>query len=763
MRGLPLGPAFASAFLCVLPLFAQGPDEYGLEQVLSAESMLGPSIDGRGVEPIPYALPQDLRTLAVLRKAFEESSSDPEWAGKRGMEPGEWEDLEGSARHAKVRALVEAEYRGAILAIESYSGWTVSMIGVGSGEACRMSPEVRRDWKKWMREAGALRGTLGTTYPYGFQLLGEPHLETLAEIDQRAAAHLAELEMADKECAYGTKRLSERGDKAVGEAGRSFSGDLDAAGLNRSFDNLHASGGVGAAVAGRLGPKAPPAAPDGPKPAGLRTKEPPPVETFESLTQGVEFKGPAKVKDSLGVMVDNPKKQVFDQALRHVYDIPEGRQVLRDIQALRAEMGRRFSENAAERKKELPALKAGLAAAEAKLAAFEKENASGRTVPPRGSKGRIRVRSDDPLKPYRVVKECPKGHPLEVTDWPKPGDMGCKGMDLVAAVKRSKGEVEMAAVVIGAGEGGSKPSIGVDIGKPRPLTGGSADHVWQIWKEPDGRLRHVNVLNVSEEFMKDGNPSRPVDKVMIHELRHVADQAVFISEHESGVRWMLGEDRAYLSESRAIMEQQPAMRREKRSEAVEAMKAREVVNVLRDPASDRLSRIASPLYLWHVGHVDLEDPEAALRGRLSQAYGMLRFADETRRRQVADEIDRDDQLLKALESARPTSRGGEIPDQVAEKARFMALAERTPVAQAWLSDLRKFAAAVRSPDEAPKWKARYEALEDRYWEEVGDFVARYRSELPRIEAEALESFEGGGGGGGVDPAPEGAPAPARRR
>lgn len=740
----PLIPALALPFLFWAVPAVSTPADDG--RAVIGEHDDPPTVPGRLEEAgrLPKTEEDRCKDIAppdpdALKRALALAEEDAEkypayWGFRAGMTAGEWSELETGARTSALLEIVTNEYCTAVSQIRGAIHWSSEMKSMGWRQTCEQPPEVVTAWKlEWKRISG-LREQVEKDYPHGYICVQEDLVYTsmLRELETVSASRLAELNMVDRQCSYGRRQLMDDEDKKTVDGMRAgFQGELNTARLNLAYDNARGRGGPivpGTQVAGRS--DAPPARVVSAR-QGLKIADVPEAETFESLTDGIEFSGPDTVPawgpfGWVGLTRKNPKKTVFEKALRHIYSIDEGKDVLRDIQRTRTRLSGVFKEGADRQAKEQPGLESSLAGKRTELAALEARIARDREagkIDERPGTGDIYVPTNDPFKPYKKIDSCPEGDRLIVTDWPNPGDMRPEGADLRAEVERIEGRIKMIELVVEANRDAPKPIIGVEIEGDHPLTGGYArPNQWQIYHEKDRGYYHFNLINISESWLKDRNPSRPVDKVMIHELRHVADQGMFADAAASEMRWLLGEDRAYLSQSRAVMQQQEAMKKEPKSRAVEYMKEHDAEPLLRNPASSRLHRIASPNYLWHIAPADLEDPDAALQGRLDQAYWMLQDGDAERRKATAEEIDPTGKLTEALEQAEDESGS----DSEGRRTRFLELAGGTEYAQKWKKRLEEASASLKAPGaEPPKWHARFKEMEKDYWKRLRTFTTEY--------------------------------------
>lgn len=335
--------------------------------------------------------------------------------------------------------------------------------------------------------------------------------------------------------------------------------------------------------------------------------------------------------------------------------------------------------------------------------------------------------TNNPFMPYSIVSGCPEGDKAIITNWPEPGDRAC------AKNRRQhlEDQIENARLQFRAVEKNPKPFVAVEIEKPDPLTGGHAEVFgYRIAQDDKHGPHYASKVNVSHMFLKDANPSRAVDKMLIHELRHMADEAPMRDAGRSGLRWLLFEERAYLAQARAIKEQEPLMEGEPRSQALEYGKGMIADELLSNPALHRLKLLTSPLYLWHITPADIQNPEGALLSRLLNIFNLLR-TESDERENILKRIDYDGGLAKAFEQA-TAGRSREldsIEHYYDSRARFLELGSKVPSVQYWLRELKTFASTHRE-GEAKDWLPAFSKLEGEFWDDTLDFLARYKLNSP---------------------------------
>ncbi|MBI4425004.1 MAG: hypothetical protein HY554_14825 [Elusimicrobia bacterium] len=655
-------------------------------------------------------------------------------------------------------------------------------------DLCRDRMDSSLDPRAAFAARAALGESLKRRFPYGWEAYelddkGSPGAKRLSSLESSAKALLARIEQVSAYCRHSDRRLAEQGVAAIAEreSGR-FSEGLDQAGLGRAFENAGMRPGAapdptpvlaGMGPTGVLAPR--PGVLSGRR--GLKTTAPPPPETFETLTAGVVFSGPDRIVEAGGGSIENPAKAVLAQALRHIYSIPEGRKLLRDVQATRSEV-------AAEKRREgaeLPLLEREAEALERGIQALDRETAKPKAEPdpppgalyaprpglPAGDafepgkriercpEGQAPVRTDvpkpgdracrdagdnpiirvptyDPYQPYRWVSRCEGDEKPVINNWPKPGDMDCPREAAAWKLKEKRGRLEERRA---AAEGRADVKVLVEIAKPHSLTYGHAQPLaYQFFPAKGGERPHFGTkVNVTDETLRDGNPARALDKILMHELRHVADRRLFQTADESGLDWLLGEDRAFLCESHGLLEQEPAMRSEPRSAMVERMRAGEAAPLLHDASADRLNRLSRSHYLWHVAAPDIDDPARSLQARLFELYehlsplfvpkevGPLRslaISPEDRKDSLAV-LDPSGDFTAAMEKAAVE------PGRAGRRDRFIALASETAWSKRWLASLRAVGERWRSAEGAA-WRGRLESAEDQYWSDVAVFLKRHR-------------------------------------
>lgn len=358
--------------------------------------------------------------------------------------------------------------------------------------------------------------------------------------------------------------------------------------------------------------------------AGFKPKDVP-LESFEALTDGVDFDGPERVPVLFGLAwKGNPAKAAFDRALRCLVDIPTGRETLNDVQKMREHYGAQFEARARELSQ----------------------------------------------KPAEQLSADDKA--------------------FLAAVEKDP-----------------KPHVLVRIADAGPLAGGFARSRIELSK--DGRFTTEIVL--SNDLMKDENPGRAVDKVLVHELRHMADKPLIDAEPR-GLGFQLIEDRAYLTDARAVSEQLPRMRKEPKSGTVEWMRRADVA-AAKQPTSFRARYLRSPLYLWNVSPADFGDPKAAARMRLVRAYELIEDAGGPEgRKAVLANIDDRDELARAFEAAQKAG-----SSRAVKQALFIDGAMNTKFIGWWVDSVEKAARTGAAPE--------LRKAEEALWSGLAGFSSAY--------------------------------------
>ncbi|OIO04804.1 MAG: hypothetical protein AUJ52_14580 [Elusimicrobia bacterium CG1_02_63_36] len=721
----------------------------------------------------------------------------------------------------------------------AYSIWAFNVGMKSRPELCAATPEVLGKWKHWAGEAAHLREILKKLLPYGMAALdaGDPETEgtehALGEAEAHGRLAAAKVGLIANQCAYGKAKLDDaRAAKAFAAVEKRLGGKADPARLDKAFDN--AAGRKGGAVP--VGGSAPlkdrrrlpaPAS----RPNAIRAAKTPAPESFKSLTAGI-------VPESGGERVSKRERrrreEILDQALRHIYSIPEGKKVLRDLQEARRLKGEELEKDRPRIEREILAHEKQLdtlirartelekqpspeptarllgenrdpageidrvepylsleecpkgqrpvvvdfpnpgdracrpgtekpalfAVKENKLGEFDlgekvtncpdghtpvltnHPHAGDRSCRPPDDPEMVKsigpgpyhyVGTDNPFQPYRIFDKCPDRSQPVLSNWPKPGDISCLGpgsfgsvAELRKKIEEQKKKVEVNRIWLKASDKGALPRIGVEFGGTGPLEGGHAQPtLYRLMAYEDGSAAFTTPVRISPDFLRDGNPSRAVDKLLVHEFRHTADKALFEAADASQTRWMIGEDRAYLAQSRAVMEQKPAMRGERRSRIVDNMTTNLVESTIRDPKSVRLDRLGSPLYLWHATHADLDDPKTGLHGRLEQLYAMLAYSDPKQRAAVFAETDRTGELAAAFQRTLDAKLETANVWDDRRRALFLELASSTRAAQTWVDGIERLKRAETAPGKPAAWKDRFHRMENEYWKDLEDFSSRY--------------------------------------
>ncbi|TBR22396.1 hypothetical protein EPO15_08155 [bacterium] len=501
------------------------------------------------------------------------------------------------------------------------------------------------------RAGEALKGR----YPAPWPQFHKDRAPRLAELERQGSVQLPALTAARAQCRYAAEGLgrSEEGRAALERSGSSFAGRPPEAGsLDRTFDGSRGRAGPGAAPAGSereassggLGLTAPA---EGQAQGGLRVNDVP-LDSFEALTDGIVFSGAR----------GDRAREVLGAALRHLYSVPAGQEVLRDVQRMRARMGAEF---AADK----PRIEAELAAASADLARAEAEG-----KPERSAALREKV---------RVLRE----------------------------------------VEVPSRSGDAKPLVPVSF-ESTPNMSGFSQQDFQVWRfEGLENPVHVSRVVLDPAVLEDANAPRAVDKLLSHELRHAADAGRLASARERGLQWLLVEDRAFLQEARAVLEQKEAMASEPPSAFVTAMADGDATPILRDPVSAREHLFAQPNYLWHVTPADFADPDGALRARLAGAYRMLAGSPKGALALTVRTLERPGPGLgEAFRRARAEAKK-ETPS-FDEQARFIELAAQSWAGKNWLERVGHLGEDFRADTpEGRRLRSEYEEMEREYFAGLG--------------------------------------------
>lgn len=582
--------------------------------------------------------------------------------GPDGTAPGNYELQEAARRDFK--ALFEA--------FEFFNAFAIENMAVEAPGVCSVPEDFWKAYRQHYSDMGSLGSHLKSRFPLGWAVMVsgghyEYQLERIPALQAQAAVQAPRFIEARSHCRYAAEGLAgtPAGRAALAKAGSPFAakGGPSAADLNRTFDGS-------ATVPGASGPggEEPPPPQEGgsagaPE-AGLKTSAVP-LESFESLTRGLAFDGPDEVPGFLGIMKSNPAKKAYEEALRHLYSIPAGREVLRDVNAMlgrteemMAKMRDKFESSDAENIAELKRLKA------------------------------------DPASDPEKVKE------LEVElQW-------------------------MREHLLPALTSGVKPRVMVSFKETPHRVGGYASSGYHIAApDPGGKTTMTLPVVLGPDILKDNNPGRAVDKLLSHELRHSADVGLLDHDHRRGAQWLLVEDRAFLQEARATLEQREAMRKEPPSGFVQGMYDGDVSPMLRDPVSARNALMKRPNYVWHVTPADFKDPESSLRSRLGTAYRVLAAA---RRSELADEVKTLERpgggLGEAFRQARAAAR--RKGDFYGEEAHFIELASASEAGKAWLKAVKSLASDFNA--DTPEGRAKrekYKEMEREYFSGLGALAA----------------------------------------
>lgn len=553
-----------------------------------------------------------------------------------------------------------------------FNDFAIANMSVKPSAVCSVPEEFWLAFRGHYQDMLALEERLKARFPSGWgALAAEPkryeyELERIEALESQAGVQAPRFIDARAQCRYVADGLAgtPQGRAAVGRAGSPFAGKTGPSGaqLDGAFDGSEPRAG---AVPGM--DEGVPGQPSGtgvPPAAGLKTSAVP-LESFESLTQGIVFSGPDQVPGFLGVMKDNPAKEAFNEALRHLYSIPAGKEVLRDVQAM-------LARTEAQRAENLPKLKAEMAKQAAELE-------------------RLKA---DPAADAERVKELEES--LE---------MGEK-------------------YLLPALENGPKPRVAVMFIETPHRTGGTAAANMQFWKfDDEPTASQVLPVRLHPRILNDGNPGRAVDKLLSHELRHAADCGQLDHDHSRRTEWLLIEDRAFLQEARATLEQREAMRKEPGSSFVQGMYEGDTVPMVRDPISARNNLLKRPNYVWHVTPADFTDPESALRARLSTVYGILTTAPKSELEAEVKTLERPGSGLgEAFRQARAAARKN--GNFYGEEAHFVRLAAESEAAKAWLKDVAAMAAGFNADSpEGRKRREAYRRMESEYFSGLGTLAA----------------------------------------
>lgn len=553
-----------------------------------------------------------------------------------------------------------------------FNDFAIANMSVKPSAVCSVPEEFWLAYRRHYQDMQALEGRLKSRFPSGWAALtAEPkryeyEAERIEEIQSQAAVQGPRFVEARGQCRYVADGLAgtPQGREALGKAGSPFAGKTGPSGtqLDGAFDGSEPRAGA-VPGSGEAVP-VPSSGQDVPPAAGLKTSAVP-LDSFESLTQGIVFSGPDQVPGFLGVMKDNPAKEAFNEALRHLYSIPAGKEVLRDVQAM-------LARTEAQRAENLPKLKAEMAKQAAELE-------------------RLRA---DPAADAGKVKELEES--LE---------MGNK-------------------YLLPALESGPKPRVTVMFVETPHRTGGTAASNMQFWKfDDEPTAAQVLPVRIHPRILKDGNPGRAVDKLLSHELRHAADCGLLDHDHSRRTEWLLIEDRAFLQEAKATLEQREAMRKEPGSAFVQGMYEGDTVPMVRDPISARNALLKRPHYVWHVTPADFTDPESALRARLSTVYGLLASAPRSELEAEVKTLERPGPGLgEAFRQARAAAR--KKGSFYGEEAHFIRLAAASEAAKAWLKDVSALAAGFNADTpEGRKRREEYRRMEGEYFSGLGTLAA----------------------------------------
>lgn len=541
----------------------------------------------------------------------------------------------------------------------------IDNMGVRKEAVCAVPEPFWEAYRKHYSEMAKLTETLKSKHALGWAALeAAPEAEAgylrgrLAPLERQAEVQLPGFIGARAQCRYDAQGLGRtaEGRAALEKTGSPFAAKPpDRAGLDAAFDGALGRGelpGEPTASAGGPGAVLPEAAVPGFKPKDV------PLDSFEALTAGIAFSGPDKVPGFLGIMKDNPAKEAFGGALRHLYSIPVGQEILRDVQRMRERLGEAFLASKPRTERELAAASSELARLEA-----------------------------DPTAPLHRVQEAREK-------------------------VKFLGEVALPAL-----QGDAKPVVAVSFEETRHGVGGTAGGPLTIWKF-DGMPNPVHTSRVvlNPDILEDGNPARAVDKLLAHELTHTADTGRLSAPMTHGVQWLLIEDRAFLRESQAVLEQRTAMRQEPGSAFVQTMYDGDAAPMLRDPAGARGNLFSRTNYVWHVTPADFPEPEAALRSRLGIAYSRLAFAGKEHLAAEVKTLElHGPGIGEAFRRARAEAKkeGGHFDEQ----ARFIELAASSRAGRNWVQKVGQLGRDYSADTpEGRRLRGDYEAMEREYFE-----------------------------------------------
>lgn len=608
--------------------------------------------------------------LPAVQDAVEKAAVAAAAAG-RGKEYGLGPDGKAPG-HTELQEAARRDFKALFEAFEFFNAFAIENMAVEPPGVCSVPEEFWKAYRQHYADMGALENHLKSRFPLGWAVMSsaghyEYQLERIPELRTQAAVQAPRFVEARSHCRYAAEGLAgtPAGRAALAKAGSPFSGKGGPSGteLNRTFDGSETVPGAGDSDREPPPPSAEPGSAAPPE-AGLKTSAVP-LDSFESLTRGLAFDGPDEVPGFLGIMKANPAKKAYEEALRHLYSIPAGREVLRDVNAM---LGRTEEMMAKMRDK----FEASHAESAAELARLKADPAS------------------DPEKTKELEVEL---------QW-------------------------MREHLLPALTSGVRPRVTVSFKETPHRVGGYASSNYHIAAlEPGGKTTMTLPVVLAPDILKDNNPGRAVDKLLSHELRHSADVGLLEHDYRRGAQWLLVEDRAFLQEARATLEQREAMRKEPPSAFVQGMYDGDVTPMLRDPVSARNALMKRPNYVWHVTPADFKDPESSLRSRLGTVYRVLAAA---RSSELADEVKTLERpgggLGEAFRVARAEAR--RKGDFYAEEARFIELASASEAGKAWLKAVTSLASDFNA--DTPEGRAKrekYKQMEREYFSGLGALAA----------------------------------------
>ena len=563
------------------------------------------------------------------------------------------------------------------------------------------------------------------------------YLQKIEALEYIAENQLPLLEREFQHCRYAQERMSElspsASQKQSSDKIQSHLASLQGLGKTSEFGKYYDQSSPGRGSPLDIGVNANPEeslnpSGNGEKGAGLssiKIMKEAPSATFEALTEGIEFNGPDTVEMLGGLWSKpNPDKAVFQQALRHLYDTPTGRQILKDIQSMRLEAGawvQKSVEWAARNpdkiQSNLDKIRGHIASAETpeKKALWQKKLEEAE-----------KAVAEIPLQ-MEVAKKDPR--PVVVVNFSGdtlPLTSGHAERDVDFANGKFISKVHIDASELDDGEINEKQW---------------RNKWWDKLSWPEKARQWPNYLILAaQEKMATRNPARGLTGILGHELKHVADKNLLLRSQALGTNWPadpgeaewrlslpwhLAEDRAYLDESKIIMEQLDAMHGEPSSHVLNNKRKYLVNPALRDPAAFRLAKNSAPIYLWNVSPVDFKNPESALKAKLVYMYQAFKNATGNDGQNLAQVLDWTGEFHPIFEEVRSRRLGAQ------ESSAFVQQALQSKRASRWLKKIQEAALEFKrlTPGEQDFSKWRLEQAEKQFWKEYGEFVGKYRDRL----------------------------------